>query len=325
MEIITKSDGGIVVHTLLNRLRRFDLNTLLALEALLELKHVSQAAERMNISQPAMSRLLAKLREAFDDPLLVRIHAQHQLSERAQMLQQPLRRILHDIDELLQPLSFDPADCRRTFRIALTDFSAQVFLPAVLQRIYQEAPQVKIETISLRSGMLTTEKFDHIDASICNREVYGPCDLSHHALFKTPSKVLMAKSHPLAKQTLTMDRYLAYSHVEVSLGGTDGTLVDAVLKQQGRSRNVGLRSDHVISLLPIVERTELLFTTAWELLGRGNQRYQLVSKAMPFDLPAAEYSVVWHPKNEDSAANCWLRELIIRVINADVRPRDGMV
>ena len=308
------------MRTLLNRLRRFDLNTLLALEALLELKHVSRAAERMNMSQPAMSRVLAKLRDAFDDPLLVRIHAQHQLSERALSLQLPLRRILHDIDELLQPLSFDPALCRRTFRIALTDFSAQVFLPDVLHRIYQEAPHVQIETVSLRVGMLTAEKFDRIDVSICNPAVYGPCDLHHHALFQTPSTVLMAKSHPLAKQKLTLDRYLAYPHVEVSLGGTEGTLVDKMLQQLGRSRNVGLRSAHVIALLPIVEKTELLFTTAWELLGKGSKGYDLVSKTIPLDLPQAEYSVVWHPKNDESAANIWLRELIIRVVDAEVRP-----
>lgn len=296
-----------------NRLKRFDLNTLLALEALLELKHVSHAADRVNLSQPAMSRVLAKLRDAFDDPLLV----QHQLTERALSLQKPLRLILQDIDELLQPLVFDPVQCQRTFRIALTDFSAQVFLPDILQQIYTEAPHVKIETVSLQVGMLTTGKFDRIDVSICSPSFYGPCDLRQQALFKTPQTVLMAKDHPLAEQELTLDDYLQYPHVEVSLGGREGTLVDKLLRKQGRTRNVGLRSAHVISVLPIIEKTQLLFTTAWSLLEKGEKNYALVSKAIPLDIPLAEYAVVWHPKNEDSAANRWLRELLIRVATRD--------
>ena len=292
-----------------NRLKRFDLNTLLALEALLELKHVSHAADRVNLSQPAMSRVLAKLRDAFDDPLLV----QHQLTERALSLQKPLRLILQDIDELLQPLVFDPAQCQRTFRIALTDFSAQVFLPDILQQVYSEAPHVKIETVSLQVGMLTTGKFDRIDVSICSPSFYGPCDLHQQGLFKTPQTVLMAKGHPLAEQELTLDSYLEYPHVEVSLGGREGTLVDKLLRKQGRVRNVGLRSAHVISVLPVIEKTQLLFTTAWALLEKGNQGYALVSKTLPLDMPLAEYAVVWHPKNEESAANRWLRDLLIRV------------
>ena len=303
---------------MLNRLKRFDLNTLLALEALLDLKHVSQAADRVNLSQPAMSRVLGKLRSAFDDPLLVRIQSQHQLTERAQSLQQPLRQILQSIDELLQPPSFDPAQCQRIFRIALTDFSAQVFLPDILQQIYSEAPHVKIETVSLQVGMLTTQKFDRIDVSICSPSFYGPCDLRQHSLFKTPSTVLMATNHPLANEELTLDSYLSYPHVEVSLGGREGTLIDKLLRKQGRTRDVGLRSAHVISVLPIIEKTQLLFTTAWELLEKSGRGYALVSKAIPLDMPWAEYAVVWHPKDEDSAANRWLRELLIRVSTDDV-------
>lgn len=308
---------------MISKLKNFDLNTLVALEVLLELRHVSQAADRMHLSQPAMSRILGKLRLAFDDPLLVRIHAHHQLTERAQSLQMPLRAILYGIEQLMQPSAFVAAQSRRTFRIALTDFSAQVFLPAVLQQIYSEAPHIKIETVGLRVGMLRTEHFDRIDASICNRAYYGPCDLHHHTLFATPTTVLMCKQHPLAKKTMTLDRYLQYPHVEVSLGGHEGTAIDELLKQQGRSRTVGLRAAHVIAVLPVLERTELLFSTAWQLLGASGSAYDLLSKPVPLDLAQAEYSVVWHPKNDESAANKWFRELLIRVINEDVKRKLG--
>jgi len=128
----------------------------------------------------------------------------------------------------------------------------------------------------------------------------------------------MAEDHPLAKKKLTLERYLEYSHVEVSLGGREGTLIDKLLRKQGRVRNVGLRSAHVLSVLPIVEKTQLLFTTAWRLLEKGERHYALVAKPIPLEMPLAEYSVVWHPKDDDSAANRWLRELIIRVATQGV-------
>lgn len=305
---------------MLDRLKHFDLNTLLALEALLDLKHVSRAASRMNISQPAMSRTLAKLRDAFDDPLLVRVNMNLELTERAATLQEPLKRILFEINDLMQPMNFDPASSQRSFKIALTDFSAQVFLPHVLPAIYKEAPNVQIETLSLRSGMLTGDAFSEIDASICNPYCFGPFDLSSWPLFEIPSVVLMSRNHPLAKQKMTLDRYLKYPHVEVGIGGNPGTKIDELLSQLGRQREIGFRSAHVIAILAILEKTDLLFTIGWQLLQEIGKGYSLTCKPVPLDLPMLEYSVVWHPKNKNSASNIWFRELLISAINKNIQP-----
>lgn len=305
---------------MLDSLKRFDLNTLLALEALLKLKHVSRAAAQMNISQPAMSRTLAKLRSAFDDPLLVRVNANLELSERALMLQEPLKRILFDIDDLIQPSSFDPASSRRTFKIALTDFSAQVFLPHVLPAIYKEAPNVQIETVSLRSGMLTTDAFSDIDVAICNPYCFGAFELTSWPLFEIPSVVLMSRKHPLANKNMTLNRYLQYPHVEVSVGGTPGTSIDTLLSQLNRRREIGLRSAHIIAILGILEKTDLLFTIGWELLDEIGKGYNLTCKPVPLDLPMLEYSVVWHPKSKNNIPNRWFREQLIHAIDDNIRP-----
>lgn len=305
---------------MLDSLKRFDLNTLLALDALLKLKHVSHAAGQMNVSQPAMSRTLAKLRSAFDDPLLVRVNSNLELTERALMLQQPLKRILFDIDDLIQPSSFNPKSSRRIFKIALTDFSAQVFLPHVLPSIYKQAPKVQIETVSLRSGMLTTDAFSDIDVAICNPHCFGPFELTSWPLFEIPSVVLMSQKHPLANKNMTLNRYLQYPHVEVSVGGTPGTSIDELLSQQNRQREIGLRSAHIVAILGILEKTELLFTIGWELLNEIGKGYALTCKPVPLDLPMLEYSVVWHPKNKNSISNRWFRELLISAIDKNIRP-----
>ena len=106
----------------LAELARHDLNTLVALHALLETRSVSRAAERLNLSQPAVSRTLARLREAFDDPLFVRAQRGLRPTARAEALRQPLARLLQELGALLAPPEFSPADSQRRFQLATTDY-----------------------------------------------------------------------------------------------------------------------------------------------------------------------------------------------------------
>lgn len=140
---------------LMNDLRRIDLNLLVILDALLSEQHVTRAAERLHLSQPAVSHALARLRDLLGDALLVRQGSSLVPTARALELAMPLAEALAQVQALLEPNRFDPASAKRTFRVAMSDYSAAIFLPGLVRTLRREAPGIDLQIIQAsREGML---------------------------------------------------------------------------------------------------------------------------------------------------------------------------
>jgi DNA-binding transcriptional LysR family regulator len=139
----------------MNDLRRIDLNLLVILDALLSEQHVTRAAERLHLSQPAVSHALARLRDLLGDPLLVRAGAGLVPTSRAMELMAPLTEALAQVQSLLAPNAFDPATTRRTFRLAMSDYGAAIVLPGLIRTLRSEAPGIDLQiSHASREGML---------------------------------------------------------------------------------------------------------------------------------------------------------------------------
>lgn len=294
-----------------------DLNLLVALDALLRERHVTRAAKAIGLSQPAMSNALARLRELLDDQLLIRTPDGMRPTPRAEDLAPPLADALRTIrDSVLAPRRWDPMTATNTFRIATHDYEQLVLLPALVKRLGQEAPGVRLE-VSIPTERVPIEDLyqGRIDAALAVE------DVTHGGLYRATLTeerfvCVFRAGHPQANQRLTPARFAALDHLLVSpFGGMSG-FVDKALEAQKLKRVVKLavpqfsmapwvliNSDYVLTF---PERPARLFAAHLPL--------KVVKTPIP--VPSFKEYLYWHERTRDDPAHRWLRQLI-RDVSAD--------
>lgn len=226
-------------------LRAIDLNLLVALEALISERHVTRAADRVGLSQPAMSSALGRLRHIFKDDLLVRTARGMQPTPRALELMQPLGRVLRQVERVLEgDPGFDPAASRRAFRLRLSDLLAFLLLPGLLERLKHEAPQVALDVVHLPPAR-TVEALENDEIDLAVSMGLAPSGAIRSAvLFADRMVCVMRRGHRLARRKLTLDAFLAERHVKTSMSPADLRFVDDALKKMRRERDVALNLPH---------------------------------------------------------------------------------
>ncbi len=300
-----------------------DLNLLVALDALLREQNVSRAARAVGLSQPAMSRALGRLRDLFDDPLLVRAGHGMMPTPRAVGLVEPLASALHAIRRTLEPEEpFDPATARRSFRLAATDTTLAVVLPALLERLGSEAPEVVLRTAPLRSS---ADCFDRLFAAdwdlAIGRFDAAPDGIKRAPLFSDQIVCLARIGHPRIEEELTLDGYLEEAHlsIEAGLAGDQPFTIEDVLRSQGLERRVVSRLENLAMAPFVVARTDLICTAPRRTIEPFASGMGLRILEPPFETPAFELELAWHASVEADPANTWLRESI--AASAALRPR----
>lgn len=288
---------------------RRDLNLLVALQVLIEESSVSKAAIRLNLSQSAMSRVLGRLRVLLDDPLFTRQGQSLIPTQKALEFQQQLSEPLDNLRTLLSPQDFDPKTCEQTFTIATTDYAMQTILPFALPRIYQEAPNVRLELVPLQHHHLVEQLTTQgADMAIC-RPTYSVAPLHSENLGKVGVFCLLSPNHPLADRDLTLDDYLNASHAMIAVSDGVKALIDQALIGHPKPKWL-LRSYHLEAALAIMETMPLIITVPADLAYLVAKRYNLVIKNTPFKLTPFDYSLIWHSRCEHSSAQKWLRSVL---------------
>lgn len=288
---------------------RRDLNLLVALQVLVEEGSVSKAAVRLNLSQSAMSRVLGRLRELLGDPLFTRQGQRLLPTNRALELSEQLNAPLEAMRSLLTPSDFRPEACAQQFVIATTDYAMQTILPFALPRIYQEAPQISLEFAPLQHDHILTQlTTDGCDMAICRPT--GPvAPLCREHLGRVGVSCLLSQQHPLANGELSMADYLSYPHAMIAISDGVKALIDEALRGYP-ARKLVLRAYHLEAALAVVEAMPLIMTVPADLAYLVAAKHNLVVKPLPFAFEPFDYSLIWHPRCEHSAAQIWLRDLI---------------
>ncbi|EKO3497205.1 LysR family transcriptional regulator [Vibrio fluvialis] len=288
---------------------RRNLNLLIALRVLVEECSVSKAAERLNLSQSAMSRVLGRLRSLLDDPLFTR-QGQHLIpTEKALAFNRELGEPLESLRQLLSPAEFDPKSCAQTFTIATTDYAMQTILPFALPRIYQEAPNVAFEFLPLQHERLVDQlTYDGADLAIC-RLIRSVEPLQSEVLGRVGVLCLLSRHHPLAQQSMTLQDYLDFPHAMIAISDGVKALLDQALGGLP-SRRMVLRAYHLEAALAIIDTMPLIITVPADLAYLVAERYDLVVKPLPFSFTPFDYSMIWHPRCEHSPAQEWLRSMV---------------
>jgi len=293
--------------------RRVDLNLLIPLSALLELRHVSKAAEAVGIGQSAMSAALARLRRLFDDPLLIRNGRVHELSPVGQSLVEPVRAVLVGIDQMLVTKPhFDPGADERTFTVVASDYVTLILLRPLLARLYSEAPRVAVNVIPVSRATEVELERAQVDLVVMPRELTSPTmrRFPHRTLFTDRYVGAVWNQHrdvgdTLDREQLSRLRYVRYNNV-----GGGAAYVDSQLADMGIEPDVAL-STLSFTLVPWLLPGTSLFAFVHERLVRSMPiRRDLKILAPPVPLQPIVETMFWHPVFHNDPAHHWLRECV---------------
>jgi DNA-binding transcriptional LysR family regulator len=302
-------------------IRSLDFNLLKALDALLVERSVTRAAQRLGLTQPAVSGILARLRAAFDDPLFVRSSHGIVPTPRAQALAEPLRRIIADVEGLLLPQSFDPATSRATFAIAATDYAQQVIVLPLLARLRQEAPHIRVAVRSTDDARLG-EGFEQgqIDLALITPEQATP-DLHARRLYDETYSLALRQGHPALAGPIMLDSFCTLDHALVSLRGEPfHGVVDTALAQMGRQRQVVLSAGCFLVLSKALAASDLVAAVPTRLLDCAEG---LVRRPLPLTVPGFTKIAVWHERSHRDPAHRWLRAVLFETA-AEEEEEEGL-
>lgn len=289
-------------------LSTFDLNLLRVLDALLREQNVSRAAERLALSQPAVSNALGRLRELLGDPLLVRVGRRMQPTSRAMALEGPIRAALQEIEQTLSGGgTFDPRRSRHQFRMALTDYVEQLCMPRLLARLGERAPGVRIDVVHL-SPSLPLEALDQGELDlVVGRFGEVPARFARQHWRSQTLMAVVRKGHPRLAGELDLDRFLRLRHLWVHGGQTRG-MVDQWLAEHGHARQIAYTTPNYLQAAHIIASSDLCVVLPTQLARQFAELLPLQLFDLPFDLGSFLLEMVYVGRRQSEAALAWLIE-----------------
>ncbi|MEO3740489.1 LysR family transcriptional regulator [Enterobacter sp. AG5470] len=291
-------------------LHRLDLNLLLTLDVLLSEHNVTRAAQRLNLSQPSVSVQLARLREIFDDPLLLPGPRGMQPTARADGLREPLRQALDALQRAVSPVSeFDPAQAQVTWRVAATDYTETAVLLPLLARLRAAAPASRLAIFELNPGQIQRQaEQGDIDLFFHLRDGSPPA--LHQRWLFTERYVLAGRvNHPALQRRPTLEQFCSLEHVIVSPeGGGFRAATDLALAQRGLTRNVVLSVPHFLFMLDALARTDLVAVLPERLVATSDA---LSVVEPPVELAGFDMLMLWHERLHRDPGHKWLRQQIL--------------
>ena len=288
---------------------RLDLNLLFMLDVLLAEGSVARAARRLNLSPSAMSRALARLREATGDPLLVRAGRGLVASPRALELRDSVSQLVRDAEAALRPAGrLDPGQLNRTFTVRASEGFVENFGATLLSRIAEEAPGVRLHflhKLEKDSGPLRDGSVD-LETGVVDKAI-GP-EVRVQGLFRDRYIGVVRVGHPLINGEITGSRFAAAKHVHVSRRDGDRGPIDDALADMGLERQISTIVGGFSAALALARATDLVACVHERHTGvlyAGMQSFGL-------PLPIAQFtlSLLWHPRLDGDPAHRWLRRCV---------------
>lgn len=259
-----------------------DLGLLPALDALLRRRHVTRAAEEVGLSQPAMSHVLARLRRALGDELLVRGPSGLVLTSRAEELAPQVTAILDAAKAIYRPAPFEPSKVRRTLHLVGCDWHSILIAPDLMKRIREQTPGVELSIESYTHDTFKRLSDGAIDLVFCNTQTPLPPGAVSTVVGEDRYVLVMRNGHPAARKKWTLADYAKWDNVVVSLTGDGMSDIDARLAKAGITRRIGLSTPHFMGCLAAVSATDMIATTSLLFAARHATTFGLVLKEPPF-------------------------------------------
>ncbi|WP_373990768.1 LysR family transcriptional regulator [Duganella sp. BuS-21] len=288
---------------------KVDLNLFIVLEAIYAEGSITRASMKMNLTQPAISHALNRLRQLFDDPLFERQGHVMVPTPLARSIIDPVRRALRGFEVTLTGAArFDAASSERSFSLAVRDVLEASVLPPLMTGIAREAPAATLNTLQVSRRELESElAAGTLDAAI---DVLLPLsnDIRRAQLAGDKTVVLVRRGHPLVKKkTWGLENYLALEHIQTSSRRRGPGLEDVELSRQGLQRRIRLRCQHYFAACRVVSVTDLALTMPERLARIVNQQFNNQILPIPLEMPSLDVYLYWHANVDGDPANVWLR------------------
>ncbi|MBL0422686.1 LysR family transcriptional regulator [Ramlibacter sp. AW1] len=297
---------------LLMRYQRIDLNLLIALDALLAERNVTRAAERLHMTQPTMSGVLARLRDYFADPLLVPVGRAMRLTPRAESLIKPVREIILKVDSTLgvRP-EFEPSTAQRQFIVIASDYVCTVLLDEVLRRVAEQAPGITFDVRPSAADMAEDLEQQRADFLVTPAHLVM-AEHPHDVLFEDTYHVLAWADHPELREGLTLELYQALGHVAYLNGkGPHNPWFDQwYANQHGDTRRLEVNV-HGFALIPrMLVGTRRIATLQTRLARQFAQVLPLRLHEPPMQTPRLTEVLQWHRYRDEDPGVQWVRARI---------------
>ena len=293
------------------QLRNIDLNLLVPLKALLHERNVTRAAERVHLSQSAMSRTLDRLRSELGDELLVRVGRRYELTPRGSALLDELGQVLPRLARLWAGETFSPAQSEAHVRLAMTDYAGSVVLAPLVALCGQLAPGITFEVVPWHerahedSGIMAT----HLILS----PLAVPSTFRVEPLFEDVFLCVLGRRLKCGKTSITLKEYLSFRHISVETQPNQQNLIDRTLGERGLRRLVAVHLPYFLAAIRMLETTDLVLTMPARIAEPVLSLLDLTRLKAPKEIPPIQYSMVWHPRFDSDLLHAWLRETVRQI------------
>jgi DNA-binding transcriptional LysR family regulator len=299
-----------MIYIHLMNLNSLDLNLLVALDALLREANVSRAAMRLNLSQPATSHALQRLRDLIGDPLLVRNGARMELTPRAQALRSPLAHALDQVRALFVSDDFDAARSDRHFRLMMPDLAVELLMPPLMEKVTLIAPNVTIDVVPWRGPAIFTPEFARtIDLVISIGDSFK--GFHRQRLYTDSDALAVRRGHPAGTKLKKREAFLAARHVAVIIRGQNEDLIDTWLRAKGIERRIALVVPGYIEALHVTARTDLVAFVPRRLISALSKQLSLMTVTPPLDPGIDEQHMFYPTRAQMDPGSIWLRKLML--------------
>jgi LysR family nod box-dependent transcriptional activator len=296
------------------RFNRLDLNLLLALDALLEERNITRAASRVNVSQSAMSGMLARLREFFEDDLLAAVGRNMELTVLGRQLVGPVRDlILHIHATVGMRVAFDPARETRCMKIMVSDYATQVFLNKVIARVLRDAPNLTLDLVPLADDAAEKLRRGENDFLIIPRPFLDP-EHPQRLLFEDHYCAVIWEGNTHVGDMLDAATYERLPHVAPMLGRPRSpTVEELMLQAQGVKRRIRVNTCDFSSMATALIGTDLIATMHTRLALACAHRLPIRVLPLPYALPPMAECIQWHRFQENDPCHIWVRGIMLEV------------
>ncbi len=302
--------------------RTLDLNLLKVFDVVMVERNVTRAAARLAMTQPAVSNALRRLREATHEELFVPSSSGVTPTAHAQSLWPTVRASLDSLQEAFEPQGFEPRTDARTFTLAMADATAALFVPVLVRALQAEHARVHLRVVALTSrdprplldqghADIALGFFPDVRAALAAEGEGGLLRLE--ALYGCEYTCVMRQGHALAQPgALTLDAFCAADHLRVSFAGRPRGFVDEALASLDRERRVMITVSNFFTAGSVVHQSDLLTVLPRSFVPATGFAPQLAVRALPFQLPSIDVSMLWHQRHENDSAQRWLRDTLVR-------------
>ncbi|WP_317930478.1 LysR family transcriptional regulator [Halioxenophilus sp. WMMB6] len=295
-------------------MRNQDLSLLYIFDAIMMESSISRAADRLNMTQPAVSNAVARMRVLWSDPLFIKKGRQIEPTAFAHSLWQQVREPIHTLRRALDNQAFNPADSQRQFRVAATDLTVDLFWLPLTSALAEQAPGINLYAVPFSQRSAEQQLRDASIDIAMGPEVEAGGSLRSLIAYNGRLCLAMSRQHPLAGRAISLEDFIAARHILVSHSDEALGHVDLALQHLGLSRRIAVTVNHFSVVPKILLNSDLLAVLPERALMGLESVEQLWLAEPPVALAPVPIMLTWHRRQDDNHEHRWFRQLMAEVI-----------